>query len=232
MVEFRASIESSILYAPHTLLNLRESYDSIVWKISGLNGSLRLFTHSEDEGSSQISFTSEWCHYFTLPGAYKTYLYGYKNKQIIYRDSASVTITNAKNFIGYNWSDVPTEKQFGNTGYHDALLGDSKFSTLCTFHNNIKGIHLFIRNKQPELSRKELSEYITHLYVSSLYTSDNKQLLAEKHRQLFGYRQKEEEPESIWITPTSKIVLLRRHHQQHRPHTYKIYAKPNDRLIQ
>lgn len=58
------------------MFSLFDIYDSITWKVSNLDGSLKIFKHTE--GSA--NFIRQWSHSFYSPGKYKAYVSGYKNK--------------------------------------------------------------------------------------------------------------------------------------------------------
>lgn len=57
------------------MFSLFDIYDSITWKVSNLDGSLKIFKHTE--GSA--NFIRQWSHSFYSPGKYKAYVSGYKN---------------------------------------------------------------------------------------------------------------------------------------------------------
>ncbi len=104
------------------MFSLSDVYDSITWKVSNLDGSLKIF--KQTEGSAK--FIRQWSHSFYSPGKYKTYVSGYKNKEVISSDTVEIEITNTKDFLCYNWKDIkgPT----GAVGYEN-VLNDYDFIT-------------------------------------------------------------------------------------------------------
>ena len=98
------------------MFSLFDIYDSITWKVSNLDGSLKIFKHTE--GSA--NFIRQWSHSFYSPGKYKAYVSGYKNKEVISSDTVEIEITNTKDFLCYNWKDI--KGSIGHaTGYEDVL---------------------------------------------------------------------------------------------------------------
>ena len=110
------------------MFSLFDIYDSITWKVSNLDGSLKIFKHTE--GSA--NFIRQWSHSFYSPGKYKAYVSGYKNKEVISSDTVEIEITNTKDFLCYNWKDI--KGSIGHaTGYED-VLNDYEFITYEDMH--------------------------------------------------------------------------------------------------
>lgn len=225
LVEFGILPEKSI-----TLAGLREHYDSLVWKVSGLEGSHKVFEYTDY--SSSLSF--KWSHNFFLPGDYETYLLGYKDDKVIYGDTMSVKIVNDKDFLGYNWKDI--EGSIGHSvGYVDVLLEDKNKVTYQDMHQNTPSVELslWLNGHQDEQafireSEKMLSDYITSLYSSPTYDLTDDALL-EKYNSLFTYKKESAYPQCIWLTPKSKIVLLKCYDNIFTDYfVYRIYAEPGE----
>lgn len=199
-----------------TLLKIKDSCDSIVWWISDLQGRFNILRSN--------SFTFQWSHNFFLPGEYETYLLAYKDNKVIYGDTVSINVTNNKDFLGYNWKDI--KGPLGHsTGYVDAL-SDTEFSTYQSVHNDIPYVRFFVWNDCEESSDKILSGHINRLYGTPKYRKEDGELLLQKYKELFNYKKEEAVPETIWITPTSRIVLLKVSYRMDWCE-YEIYAEPN-----
>lgn len=210
-----------------TLLDLTETYDSIVWKVSDLEGNFKIM--KQDDGTH---FTFKWSQNFFLPAEYKAMLLGYKNDKVLCGDTISVKITNDKDFLGYNWEDI--KGSIGHSeGYVD-VLSNKTFFTRQEINQGIPSVILFLRQNNKEeddsvfiqKSEKILSDYISTLYsVPNYNVTDD--LLVEKYNQLFTYKEENTYPQSIWLTPKAKIVLLKSYNGDF--YEYEIYAEPSEK---
>ena len=216
MMKFSISIETTHPFI--TMLDLHQAYDSVIWKVSGVKGESKILK----QYSSSSHFIWQWGHHFFAPGNIETYLIGYKNNTIIHLDTLSLEITNKKDFLGYNWKEI-TEDSKHTEGYVDAL-SDVQFSTFKTIHDNIPGVRFYLWDNHSD-SDKILSEYITKTYSEPVYTHKEADLLLKKYHELFHYKREKAHPQCMWITPTSKIVLLRCTDKDD-PWQYQIYAEP------
>lgn len=219
-------IQFNQLFEQNTkVYDLEEIYDSIVWKISNQQGSFKVFEHND----YSYNIVHYWSHTFFLPGKYQTYLLGYKNNELIHSDSTLVEITYDKDFLAYNWKDIKTPANH-STGYVD-VIADYYISTYANVYQNIPSVSLriFSNNKNPDFITKSkdiLTRYINSLYSSPTYDATDK-TLSEKYEQLFTYKMKRSFPESIWITPKAKIVLLKSFHNEPQ-FEYVIFAEPSE----
>jgi len=223
MVTFSISIDGND-FPFMNIFTLSASYDSIVWKVINLEKTRKVFSYSSDSESNFANFTFQWGHNFFLPDEYKTCLLGYKNNAVIYSDTVSIQITDKKDFLGYNWIDI-TKQGDHTEGFQDALSENTEFAILKTFHNNIPGIRFFLRDTSSGKG-KTLSDYITRLYSNPIYTIENTDLLRKKYQTLFNNKIENAQPQSIWITSTSTIVLLK-FAPKENAFDYEIYAEPN-----
>ena len=192
------------------MFSLSDVYDSITWKVSNLDGSLKIF--KQTEGSAK--FIRQWSHSFYSPGKYKTYVSGYKNKEVISSDTVEIEITNTKDFLCYNWKDIkgPT----GAVGYENVL---KRFMTLSRMRICIKespSVSLYIRDKEKDdrpafliRSKKILTDYINSLYNTTPVYDETDDILLKKREELFVYKEENTYPLCIWITPKSRIVLIK-----------------------
>lgn len=206
-----------------TLLDSRNTYDSLVWTIPNL-GRFHIFNRS--------SFTFAWSQNFFLPGKYTSILQGYKDNKSIKADTAYITIRNDKDFLGYNWKDITKPLGYSN-GYADILAKDYTFATYQSIKDSIPSITLFLLNEGKDdektfsqKSEKILSDYINTLYSEPTYTEKQNELLTKEYNKLFNNRIEGAKPIYIWITPKSKIVLYSYYEEYGGYNEYRIQAEP------
>lgn len=225
LVEFDIAPEKSM-----SIADLAEHYDSLVWKVSGLEGSYKVFEYTDYSSS----FSFKWSHNFFIPGEYETFLLGYKDDKVIYSDTIPVKIADEKDFLGYNWKDI--KGSIGHSvGYEDVLLEDNDIVTYQDMHQDTPSVvlSLWLNGHQDEQafirkSEKILSDYITSLYSSPIYDLTDDALL-EKYNSLFTYKKENAHPQCIWLTPKSKIVLLKCYDKIFTNYfEYEIYAEPGE----
>lgn len=210
-----------------TLLDLTEAYDSLVWVCTNTNQRYKIL---EDSGNS-THFTWKWSNCFFLPAKYETALLGYKNNQLISGDTVTVDIANSKDFLGYNWNDVVRTDRY-NIGYQNVFLKGYDFVTYAIITDGVPFACLYLvdhMNIEKPLfalkSKQILFDYICSLYSKPTYSQDNVSLLTN-YNELFRNKKSGGIPESIWITPKSKIVLLKEYDNVEEYFKYKIYAEP------
>ena len=207
-----------------TLLDISNTYDSLVWKIPEL-GSFHLLTKN--------SFMFQWSQVFFLPGKYTTMLLGYKENKIITSDTIDINILQKNNdFLYFNWKDI--KESWGSTGYSDILAKDYTFATYQSLKDSIPSVTLFLLNEKKsdekiftQKSEKILSDYITSLYSKPSYTEQNTTTLTQEYNRLFKYKVKDAKPLSIWITPQSIILLYSIYDTYRGYDEYRIIAEPN-----
>lgn len=213
-----------------TFWELKNTYDSLVWNISGV-GRLKVFSHFTEEGYSETELKNQWSHNFFEPKNYKTVLLGYKDNKIILADTASVDIKNQKDFLEYNWSDI-TSSSRGSKGYNDAFE-KINLATYYTVEEGNPSINLFshISSKvetesiSAQKTKTILYNHITAIYSNPSY-SNNSPLLESKYDELFKTKRENATPLNIWLTPTSNIVLLEYHDEYSSYPEYEIHAEP------
>ena len=210
-----------------TILDLTKAYDSIVWTCSSTNQRFRILENS----GNTTHFTWKWSTCFFLPAEYETCLLGYKNSRIISRDTISINIANNKDFLGYNWKDV-VRSSIGSTGYQNVFIKGYDFATYSVVAEGGPSVCLFlIDNKNigehafALKSKQILFDYISSLYSTPTYSED-KVSLSKNYNDLFSNKKDGAVPECIWITPKSKIVLLKEYDGVEEYSNYKIYAEP------
>lgn len=209
------------------LFPLMDVYDSITWKVSNIDGRKKLLEQTDYSGS----FTQQWSHNFYLPGKYQTYIFCFKNNMIAYSDTTEIEIVNAKDFLCYNWEDINDTIGYNTTGYVDALCEEYSFVTYKDIHEGIPSVALYLydekQNNKPAFikkSKKILFDYINSLYSTLPIYNETDKILLEKYNYLFAYKPKNMFPICIWITPKSKIALIRDEFH----HKYQLYAEPAD----
>lgn len=104
-----------------SMADVRESYDSIVWKVEETGRSFKLMDN--------VRMTMQWSHCFYLPGSYTTYVVGYKGDREIFRtESVALKVTDNKDFLCWNWNDMTGNE--GNTGYKTCSTVISSFPSI------------------------------------------------------------------------------------------------------
>ncbi len=208
------------------LFSLMDVYDSITWKVSNIEGRMKIL----EQTSGSAKFTQQWCHHFYLPGKYQTYVLGYKNNKIAYSDTTEIEITNTKDFLCYNWKDIPSS--IGpSTGYVDALCDEYSFATFGYRNEGTPSVTVYLRDEKKdnkpaflEKSKKVFIDYINSLYSILPTYNETDDILLEKYNNLFTYKKKEAYPICIWITPKSKIALIKDEFYNE----YQLYAEPTN----
>ena len=206
------------------MFSLLDVYDSITWEVANLDGSLKIFKQTE----SSANFIHQWSHHFYKPGKYNTYLLGYKNNEVINSDTVQIEITNTKDFLCYNWKDIK-EPGKHTTAYRD-VLNYYEFGTYTEIHQGIPSVTVYlIDNKEDDhlgflkQSKNILIDYINSLYSISPTFNETDDILLERYNDLFVYKRENSHPLCIWITPKSKIVLIK----NETLNKYQLYAEPN-----
>ncbi|MBD8346589.1 MULTISPECIES: hypothetical protein [unclassified Dysgonomonas] len=218
LIQFDIYSESSF-----TLLDIYDSYDSLVWTVPEV-GRFHLFTDH--------SFTWRWSQNFFLPSKYKSILLGYKDNKIIQADTTYIDILDDKDFLGLNWKDI-TESAPHSTGYANVLSDDHELGTYYVFEDNTPSIDLssFTRKSEDESvfakrSEKILFNYISSLYTKPTYTTSTNDLLTEKYNQLFKHKKEGAKPLAIWVTDKSNIVLYTFKEDFADYYSFRIHAEP------
>lgn len=198
----------------YTGADISESYDSIIWVVSGQQGSRRIFIgySSQHPGTS---LTWSWSHCFYSPGHYEARLHGYKSNKIVCSDTLQVDVTDNKDFLGWNWNELTDLNR--NIGHINALNRNYEFTTYAAIsQQGIPSIELNLWNSLGEeeklFSQKSdtvLYNYITSLYRQPVYDRNSSEL-ADKYNILFSKIDENVQPCAIWLTRNAKIVLLKK----------------------
>lgn len=205
--------------------------DSLTWEIEGSAKKMNLLV--KELGG--LRFTTAWGHYFYLPGNYKTYLRGYKGKDIVIKDSTEIHISSTGDFLLIKWSEVQDEPT-QNIGYTNNGIKDYQFNVYKgkigneIFANlNIRFGQLDYRKYNPEIGKRELdvlTPYISSLYGKPKYDEASAVTYA-KFKKLFKKNVREDQVIKIWLSKTSNIALLKKDSWQEDGFGYEIHAEPN-----
>lgn len=196
-----------------TLFDLAQVYDSIIWTTSIQSGGLKVFSNKTEDSFTETKLTTKWSHTFYSPGKYETYLTGYKNNQIIHKDTLRIDVKDEKDFLMYNWHEVKASDKT-SVGFQNALDENHTISAIRKVYENIPTVKVFLwqtidnDNDFAQLSDRYLYDYISSIYGQPVYDryADN---LMEKYQELFLHKDTDVVPKAIWLTSKSKIVLLR-----------------------
>lgn len=203
--------------------------DSLVWEVEGDS---KKFDLLRKKGNG-FEFTSEWSHNFYLPGIYKTFLSGYKDKHRVVRDSMDVHIAASADFLNVRWDQVKNLDK--NTGYTSNGTVGHEFQILNRKENDILFSGLTVtfdstdyRQPNPGLAAKErtvLSAYITDLYGKAAFEGDET-VLNQQFKQLFKASIPKDKVLKIWKTAKSHIALLYLKGENDGPFQYWVHAEP------
>lgn len=202
--------------------------DSIVWTADGLKGSFRVFEHKQGDSWANDHLTVEWSHCFMYPGDYKTYLTAWKGKEVVYRHQLDVSITDGKDFLAYNWSDITKDSQAW-TPYVDVLRSNPDLMTTCGLSGAVPYVEVRVFNSGIAQSHTALNDYFRKLYSEPTYEDrTEKKKMWQLYDELFSEQNKYADayPVAIWVTKRANIVLLLLDEAMDDP-GYIVYAEPN-----
>ena len=201
--------------------DLRELCDSLVFDIPWLRGthlSRKIYFH--EVGRAEL--ISGWDHRFILPYGGICSIKAYKNGKLVYNDGISVSLTNNKDFLMYNWNEV-TDNSNNSIGYVNFV--DEKHEFVST-HYIVDGTPIVkVLLSKPENDTLEwLYEYLCKLYNEPLYSSESE--VQEQYGKLFTDIDKRETPQYIWKTDRSCIALIHWYDSEEDITQYYIKAEP------
>lgn len=195
------------------------AYDSIVWKVSNMNGRFKILEYTSNTERETIA----WTQYFFLPGEYETYLVGYKENRVVSSDTVSIKISNNKDFLGFNWADIKKSDYYSG-GYANFISENYDFETFPGIPQSVPCMH-FVALADNQDHEKELFDFITALYGKPAYTTYDTDTLLKTYQDMFVYHRGKATPINIWITSRSRIVLLKCNGGE--VFDYVIYAEQN-----
>ena len=205
----------------YMLSDLRELCDSLVFEIPWLKGthlSRKIYFH--EVGKAEL--ISGWDHRFILPLDGICQIKAYKDGKLVYNDGISVSLTNNKDFLMYNWNEV-TDNSNNSIGYVNFV--DEKHEFVST-HYIVDGTPIVkVLLSKPENDTLEwLYEYLCKLYKEPLYSSESE--VQEQYGKLFTDIDKGETPQYIWKTDRSYIALIHWYDSDEDITKYYIKAEP------
>lgn len=210
--------------------DLEEHLDSLVFKISGIKETKRLFEKLESGNSGTTTFN----HNFYFPGNYDAGILGYKNGKIIYKNDLQLKITNNRDFLVTNWNSF---SENNTIAYHNVLTKNS-----LTFTNSFDNSYPYIlvsnvwenqNNYTNDLiytmDKDFLYNYFVKLYSIPQYSVSGSQNIKNVYLQSFKKKLNNDVPINIWITPKSKIALLKQFSltDPSKFYGYIVIAEPN-----
>lgn len=206
---------------------LHKHYDTLVWSIPALDLSFTFF----ESGNSYSRLQSMWGTCFFTPGTWNTSVLGYRDGEVVYRYEFPVTVANDRDFLCYDWEDV-TDGQDRGSGYHDVFSSRERnwyFSSYRTIRDGEPSLTLYCSSGNGEpmsetMERKLLFDQLCTLYGEPAYDEDNSETGAE-YDKLFRFRKEGLRPLCIWITDSSRMVLLR-DDGEFPVHMHTVYAEP------
>ena len=201
--------------------------DSIVWTVDGMNGSFKVFEHEEGDGWTGKHLTFEWGHCFKYSGEYKTSLAAWKDNKVFFRHQLDVTVTDDKDFLAFNWSDITKDSQAWNS-YADVLKSSPKLMTTYGLSGTVPFVEVRIfNNEMAPIYNNMLYDYFSKLYSVPTY-EDKTDKMWQLYDELFSEQKKYPNtyPVAIWVTKRANIVLLMLDESTEFP-GYIVYAEPN-----
>lgn len=208
--------------------NLSAVCDSIVWTVDGMNGSFRVFEYKEGDSWVGNHLTLEWDHCFKYPGEYTTNLTAWKDNKEIFRNQLSITVTDGKDFLAYNWSDIAKDSQAWHT-YVDVLKSGPDLMSTYGLGGAVPFVEVRIFNSDMIQSYHMLYDYFCKLYSVPKYEDKTeKQKMWQLYGELFSEQKKYPNayPVAIWVAKRANIVLLLLDESTENP-GYVVYAEPN-----
>ena len=201
--------------------DLRELCDSLVFEIpwqKGTHLSRKIYFH--EIGRAEL--ISGWDHRFILPFGGICSIKAYKNGKLVYNDGISVSLTNNKDFLMYNWNEV-TDNPNNSIGYVNFV--DEKHEFVSTHYivdeTPIAKVWL---SKSTDDTLVWLYEYLCKLYKEPLYSGESE--AQEQYGKFFTDTEKRETPQYIWQTDRSHIALINWYDSDEDITKYYIKAEP------
>ena len=201
--------------------DLKELCDSLVFEIPWLKGthlSRKIYFH--EVGKAEL--ISGWDHRFILPIGGICSIKAYKDGKLVYNDGISVSQTNNKDFLMYDWDEI-TGNSSNSIGYVNFVDKKHEFVSTHYIVNGIPIVKVSL-SKSADDTLEWLYEYLYKLYKEPLYSSES--VVQEQYGKLFTDIDKRETPQYIWKTDRSCIALIHWYDSDEDITKYYIKAEP------
>ncbi len=235
-----ANIHTMMVFylVPHrdcTMLDIIQSYDSLVWRVQGEKGRLNLLAHTD----GWMSFTNEWGHSFYEENHSNVILEGFKDGKIILADSVKIDVYNKRDFLGYNWKDI-TSSTNHRVGIANVLQPEFEISFIERYIDGLPSLYVYFEPAWEVVRDEELSknfytqqqEPLIRNYISKLYGDPKLSLekdadkLVESYHNIFKQEEDAYTPRYVWETRTTNIALVQKYGNWGDYEAYYIYAEP------
>ena len=172
--------------------DLRELCDSLVFEIpwqKGTHLSRKVYFH--EIGKAEL--ISGWNHRFILPFGGICSIKAYKDGKLVYNDGISVSLTNNKDFLMYDWDEI-TGNSSNSIGYVNFVDEKHEFVSTHYIVNGIPVVKVSL-SKSADDTLEWLYEYLYKLYKEPLYSSESE--VQAQYGKLFTDIDKSETPLNI-----------------------------------
>ena len=218
-----------------TMLDIMESYDSLVWRIEGEKGRLNLLSHAP----GWMSFTSRWGHCFYEENHGNVILEGFKDGKVVLSDSVRIEVYNKRDFLGYNWKDI-TSSTNHRTGIANILKSELEISFIERYIDGLPSLYVYFEpawevGRDEKLSENfytQKQETLIRNYISKLYGDPkfsfekDADKLVESYHKIFKQEEDAYTPRYVWETKTTNIALVSKYVDWGDYQAYYIYAEP------
>jgi len=205
----------------YMLQDLRALCDSLVFDIPWLKGSrLSRKIYFNEEGRTKL--TSGWDHRFIFHMGGICNIKAYKDGNVVYQDGVSVSLTNDKDFMMYNWNEI-TENSNNSIGYVNFVDERHEFVSTHYIVSETPIAKVWLNNPADD-TLEWLYEYLCKLYKEPLYNSESG--VQEQYGKLFTDTDKRETPQYIWQTDRSRVALIHWYDSDEDITKYYIKAEP------
>ena len=195
---------------PINIIELGIVCDSMVWSVEGVHGSYKVFEHKEGKDWVDNQLTSKWGQCFSYPGSYKTLLTAWKDNKAILQNTLNISISNHKDFLCYNWSDIVKDSQAWDS-YTDVLKSGPNLISTYGLSGAVPFVEVRLWNSIVAQSYDTLYGYLSRLYSAPTYEDKtDKQKMWQKYDELFSEQKRYADayPVAIWTNGRVHIVLL------------------------
>jgi hypothetical protein len=218
-----------------TMLDVNNSYDSLIWRIQDNKGYLKLMEHTYNSGSMTFS----WSHSFYEEFHGYAILDGFKDGKIILSDSLKIKVNNNRDFLGFNWGDITSSDQIytGNVNvlepdfdiswWRRFIAGKPSINVLFQPTEDIRNDDVLAEKFYTERQEQLILDYISGLYGEPVLNIDKDgATITDTFHSIFKQEEDSFSPRYIWETATSNIVMLQSYREPEQYYVCHIYAEP------